>query len=89
MFGGKKETGSGLQNQIGERDQLLKEQREWMKEFQCGKCRCGWEKNICKVMLVKETQTCREVGGVRVFFPSALGKGKAGRKWIKAKLLHC
>lgn len=41
---GKKEAGSGLQNKIGERDLLLKEQREWMKVSECGKCRCGWGK---------------------------------------------
>lgn len=46
VFGRKKETGSGLQNQIGEGDLLLKEQRKWMKESECGKCRCGWGKNI-------------------------------------------
>lgn len=44
MFGGKKETGSAIQNQIGERDLLLKEQREWMKESECGKCGCSWGK---------------------------------------------
>lgn len=44
MFGGKKETASGLQNQIGERDLLLKKQREWLKESECGKFRCGWGK---------------------------------------------
>lgn len=48
VFGGKKETGSGLQNQIGEGDPLLKEQREWMMASECGKCRCGWGKSIYK-----------------------------------------
>lgn len=56
VFGGKKETVSGLQDKIGESVLLLKEQREWMKESECGKCRCVWGKNNCKMVLVKERQ---------------------------------
>lgn len=80
MFGGKKETASGLQSQIGERDLLLKKQRECMKESECGKCICGWGKNVCKVGLVKVRQDLQRGRSHQGFFPSGLGKGKAGRK---------
>lgn len=43
---GRKKLPQDYRIKLEKRDLLLKKQREWMKESEYGKCRCGWGKNI-------------------------------------------
>lgn len=93
FVGKKRDSGSGLQDGRGEVS-AGEEQRECMKVLM-------WlgEKTSAKWCLWRQGGSCREIGAIGGFFHSGWGREgrrrnkwvflKAGRKWVKAKLLQC